>query len=324
MEMADRRADLLTAMASLKAHSQLMKEPFKARAYARVIEQLLALPAPITRFEDVAGLPGVGPSIRQALRDAFDGVPVVVDPRLQALTELQTVTGIGPARAAALVDAGVTGVADLRARAAAGDPLKLNARERLGLEHHASFLDKIPRSEMDAHRRRLEATMRDVAPDATLTLMGSYRRGLASSGDIDAAVVGADAAKASAAMSSLVDRLVADGYALKAHFGRGAKKFLGVVRLTPASPFRRLDLMAVPAAEAPFALLYFTGSDRFNVRVRGLAKAAGFSLNEHGLVPESPEARARLLDAGPQALATEADVLRFLGVAPVPPEERLA
>jgi len=123
-------------------------------------------------------------------------------------------------------------------------------------------------------------------------------------------------------MGALIDRLVADGYALKANFGRGPKKYLGVVRLPSGGAFRRLDLMAVPAPEAPFALLYFTGNDRFNMRVRGVAKAAGFSLNEHGLTPESSEATARL--AAAPAFAAEGDVLRFLGLEDVAPEARVA
>ena len=53
-----------------------------------------------------------------------------------------------------------------------------------------------------------------------------------------------------------------------------------------------------------------------------IVKAAGFSLNEHRLTPETPEAAARLASTPPPPLDSEDDVLRFLGLAPVPPSER--
>ena len=46
---------------------------------------------------------------------------------------------------------------------------------------------------------------------------------------------------------------------------------------------RRLDLLMTPDEEYAYALLYFTGSDRFNVAFRQYALDKGYSLNEHTL-----------------------------------------
>ena len=105
----------------------------------------------------------------------------------------------------------------------------------------------------------------------------------------------------------------------------GVKKVLGICRLPRRRHFRRLDLLAVPPDELPFALLYFTGSQAYNIRVRNVAKERGYSLSERGLRPLTEEAEAALRAAlAERPMETEADVLAFLGLPYVRPEERVA
>lgn len=61
------------------------------------------------------------------------------------------------------------------------------------------------------------------------------------------------------------------------------EKFMGVVRLKPQGPQRRMDLIVVPYAEIACALLYFTGSGIFNRSMRLLARKKGMSLSQHSL-----------------------------------------
>ena len=317
----DHLPDLVAALAALRTQCEITGDPHRARAYGRVHASLRSHVGPVRSVEDVAGLPGVGPSIRATLAQLIEkGTDGVVQPGLQAIQELQTVTSFGPMRAQGLAREGVTGVADLRDRVGRGQ-IALNAKEALGLRHWEDFRERIPRVEMDLIRAALEDAARAVAPTARLEIMGSYRRGAASSGDIDAAVIASTVSAASAAMRAIVARLVASGIGLRDHFGFGAKKYLGIVRLDPTSRARRLDLMAVPEHEAPFALLYFTGSDLFNVRVRGVAKQRGLSMNEHGFKSETDAAHEALADSPP--FLTEADVLAFLGLPNVEPVDRI-
>ena len=67
-----------------------------------------------------------------------------------------------------------------------------------------------------------------------------------------------------------------------ATLAEGVKKYMGVAQLR-RKPGRRIDLMLTPRAEYPYALLYFTGSKAFNIRVRRAALEKGLSLNEYGL-----------------------------------------
>lgn len=331
----NRMPDLVAALEALQVQADIDGETHRARAFGRALASLRTLTVAHS-IEDVATLPGVGPSIRATLAAVLEHPvgavtnvpPAPPDPRRTALAELLTVTSIGPTRARALVGMGVAGVVDLRARVARGE-VTVNAKEALGLLHWEDFNVRIPRAEMDRHRQAVLAVARVVAPsNVRVEVMGSYRRGAAESGDIDVAIIAPTQREASTAMASIVGRLLADGYALPGHFGFGPKKFLGIVRLpaenparTAENPARRLDLMAVSEREAPFALLYFTGSGRYNVRVRAHAKTRGFSLNEHGLTAEAPAA-ADALAAHVAGFRSEADVLAFLGLPFVEPAAR--
>ena len=127
--------------------------------------------------------------------------------------------------------------------------------------------ERIPRAEMDAHM----AFIAKVVPH--MTPAGSYRRGVADSADIDVVV--------REPIADVVARLVAADYI--AHtFGSGTKKFSGVVRL-PRGKYRHLDIVFTTPRCYPFAMLYFTGSARFNILMRLSAKRQGYKLNEYGL-----------------------------------------
>jgi DNA polymerase/3'-5' exonuclease PolX len=132
---------------------------------------------------------------------------------------------------------------------------------------------------MDAHAAQLMA-----AKPAALegVIVGSYRRGRPDSGDIDMLIRTTDAAvDAGKALADYVKQLRGTGY-IKEVLAIGEHKCLAISQL-PGEKARRLDLLVTPPEEFPFAVLYFTGSDGFNVRMRQLALERGFTLNEHAL-----------------------------------------
>lgn len=98
----------------------------------------------------------------------------------------------------------------------------------------------------------------------------------------------------------------------------------------------RVDVFYAPCSEKPFALLHYTGSRNFNIRVRAVAKKKGYKLNQHGLyvVSKSVEKSAANNTAKNTAnnttqltnvlksAKTEKDILDFLGITYKKPEER--
>jgi DNA polymerase/3'-5' exonuclease PolX len=80
---------------------------------------------------------------------------------------------------------------------------------------------------------------------------------------------------------------------------------------------RRLDILMTPENEYSYALLYFTGSDKFNVAFRQHALNRGYTLNEHTLKPM----RDGLSE--PPYMSTENDIFRFLGLRYIEPSQRV-
>ena len=314
-------ARIVDGLAALEQAHAAAGERFKAAAYGKVLAALRAKAArgeAVAELADLQDVPGIGPSIREKIGALLSGpvLPPPPPPRPPAEDELLRVHGIGPAKAKALRAAGIATVAELR-RAVASGGASLTAAQAAGLRHYEDLLGRIPRAEMARHEAVVRAAFQAAHPAFQVTIVGSYRREAADSGDVDALVTlpaALSAADATALFHAALHRMKADGYLLD-ELARGPKKFMGIVRLADGPSARRLDVLLCPAAEHAFALLYFTGSDAFNVAVRKTALAAGYSLNEHGLRSCKDKA-----DAPP--LPDEAAILAFLGLPFVPPHRR--
>jgi hypothetical protein len=149
------------------------------------------------------------------------------------------------------------------------------------------------------------------------TIVGSYRRGAETSGDIDMLItMDVEKEVQTKAFHSYVKTLRERGYMIE-ELSKGDQKNLSIVRLTPELPARRLDLLIIPAEQIAYALLYFTGSQGFNVAFRQEALKQGYTLNEHemkltGKVEAKPV---------PQ-LSSEEEVFAFLGIKYKEPKDR--
>jgi DNA polymerase beta len=292
------------------------KQPFKARAYAKVIAQIQGLDA-VRGAEDVKGVTGVGEKIKAKLEEIFATGGLAAAERAKAKHHLGTydaflnVYGVGPAKARALVDAGYESIAELRAAAATNKKL-LTKAQQAGLAHYEDLLERIPRTEMNKHARIL-ASVAAALEIPEHAIVGSYRRGAPDSGDIDVLLKSDDPED----LKEFVDALCESGYVIET-LAKGEKKFMGICRTSAKAAARRLDILLTPPAQFPFALLYFTGSDQFNIAMRRHALTLGYSLNEHGITgihgKEDPK--------GP--FPSEGSIFAFLGLEWKTPAERAA
>ncbi len=293
---------------------------FKARSYEAAMKFLKELPKPITSLEDLPpykkgdGLTGklrekVVEKITTGLMAEAEKARAERNP--DAIESFMNIYGVGPKKALDLIQAGYRSIADLRA-AAAANPKLLNKNQQVGLRYYDDLLQRIPRAEMDAHA----STLMGAKPSALEgVIVGSYRRGRPDSGDIDMLIRTTDAAvDAGKALAEYVKTLKAAGY-IKEVLAQGEHKCLAICQMPGASAARRLDLLVTPPAEFPFAVLYFTGSDNFNVRMRQLALERGYTLNEHALT----ELKTKSPVLG---LKTERDIFAFLKMEWREPVER--
>lgn len=287
---------------------------FRVRAYNKVLSGIHSL-ATVHRMEDLEGIIPANKhsEIRKKVAEVLttgslaSAEALKADPTNDILELFQGIYGVGPVRAKELVELGINSLEDLRKY-----PELLNAKQTIGLQYYEPLRERIPRTEMVAHESLLLGCL---PAGLTGSLAGSYRRQKESSGDIDLLLRGGNASH----LNRLVIHLTTTGYILET-LAHGDKKFMGICRLEGSIP-RRIDILLTSSEEYPYALLTFTGSDKFNVLVRAHANTLGYSLNEHRLsLTEEGAAAGKALPASP--LLTEEAILAFLGLAYIKPEDR--
>ena len=328
----DHTATILSALETMRLGELAKKEKtsvFKALAYKKAMDEIRRLGRPIRSMADIegplapnGGVGGIGPKIAEKIREILETGGLAAAQRVKetlgvdALEALMTIHGIGPVKARELVDGGIRSVGALR-MAVAANPGILNDTQKMGLKYGEFATLRIPRAEMDVHA----ATLTDFLPkDLKGEVVGSYRRRLATSGDIDVLLTYKPVVSAKKAIDlfhEYLDSLVDEGYILD-ELVSGDKKWMGYVKAGPTGIPRRLDVLLTPPEEYPYAVLYFTGSDRFNVAMRRWATEKGYTLNEHRM-----EALGNRTVAAVPGMKTEKDIFTFLGLRYVEPQDRV-
>lgn len=158
------------------------------------------------------------------------------DPVQQSLNRFNRIHGIGPVTARKWIEQGIMTLAQLRTEIAAGK-ITLTKEQTIGLEHLEDFEKRIPRGEMDKHVELIQNALRPLDSKLQIQIVGSYRRGAESCGDIDVLLAHANFdAKAHANkqfgtyIKDVVAALSAQHY-IKHQLSQGNLKFMGVCRL---------------------------------------------------------------------------------------------
>lgn len=311
----DNKQTIIDALDTLRKRDVADKQPFKAKAYEKVIKQLRDYKGAIYTIDDVSGMTGIGEKIREKIVEILEtgslasAERILASGKLTALDTFQAIYGVGPAKASALVAAGYKTIEELR-KAVAVDPKLLNENQRVGLAYYEDLLERIPRKEMGEH----ETILQNHVGEFTIGVVGSYRRGVASSGDVDV-LLKMDSAQGQEQFKTYIEALQKSSY-IDVILAQGPKKCMAICHIGDGCR-RRLDLLYTPIAEYAYALLYFTGSDKFNVAFRAHALECGYTLNEHTMVP----IRTGVVAVPP--MCEEKDIFVFLGVRYVEPCERI-
>lgn len=189
-------------------------------------------------------------------------------PRDCPLDALLKIDGIGPRTAVRLcVDNRVRSLADLEHAI-----LPTSVRTALAVSNRVAR--RIPRKSIAAVRRQIARLLQ-----TPFEVAGSYRRGAITCSDVDLVVqTGREFPTLQSVLQALDPLLEAD---LTSRNTR--TKYSGHLRAGRTDRLFRIDIRAVPPESFATALLYFTGSAAFNVKMRSHAKELGFRLNEYGL-----------------------------------------
>ena len=231
-----------------------------------------------------------------------------IDPKSAAVQQLATIPEIGTSAATKLYDKGIGSISDLEKH-----PELLNRKQKLGLTYHKDLAKRIPRKEMDKWNA-LAVGMAEKLK-IKLEIVGSYRRGVESSGDIDIMISDTNPDS----MELLIHDLTKQGYILD-EFVHGKKKFGGVAKIDKVC--RKLDIAFYPPEQYPYALLHWTGSGDFNQLIRGFARKKGMTLCEYGLYNIDGKVKISIPGEIECGVFEEKDIFRYLGIDYIEPCHR--
>jgi DNA polymerase (family X) len=291
------------------------ENPFKIRAYRNAADTIVHFGDPIAGLApaDRLRIPGIGKDLAAKIGELLDtgecryhrDLLQEFPPTILDLLRLQ---GVGP-KTVALLYRGLEirtledlerAARDGRIRELKGMGAKKEALILKALEERRSFAGRRLMPEAYDTAAALVADLRNHAPSADISIVGSLRRGCETCGDLDILAAGAPPTLMDAFTGyTLVERVLARGDTKSSVLLRGGFQ---------------ADLRLVPLESLGAAQQYFTGSKAHNIALRDRAIQRGLKLNEYGLFRVDDDRRI--------AGDTEAGIYEALGLAPVPPELR--
>lgn len=291
---------------------------FQIRAYQEAGRMLKEESEPITKknasLDAFNKLPRIGEALALKMMQYIETsqIPYLEELRAKVpepVRELLKIPGIGPKSVGKLYTlAGVKSKEDLIAKAESGE---LEQLEGFGKKSVEKLLKAIEQNQQKKKRHEREEAKKAVDPllDKLRALpgvhqvevAGSFRRRAETVGDVDLLVAGAVGPDA-------IEKACREAFPDLELLGSGDTKISFL--LMPQN--LQVDIRFVPLKSYGAALLYFTGSKDFNVKLRRKAIAQGYLLNEYGLMKSGEVV----------ASETEEDIFRALGVKWVAPEKR--
>jgi DNA polymerase (family X) len=252
------------------------ENPFKIRAYRNAADTIAHLGTPVADMSDEErrGIPGIGKDLAGKIAELIEtGSARYHQELLQefppTILDLLHLQGVGPKTVALLYHGlGIRTLEELEAAARDG---RIRALKGMGAKKEALILKALEERQRFTGRRLmveaadaaalLVAALREHAPDAEISPVGSLRRGCETCGDIDILAAGAPASIMDAFTSyKLVERVLARGDTKSSVLIWGGFQ---------------ADLRVVARESLGAALQYFTGSKAHNIALRDRAIGRG-------------------------------------------------
>ncbi|MEN3337553.1 MAG: polymerase [Acidobacteriota bacterium] len=291
------------------------ENPFKIRAYRNAADTIAHLAEPISGLSaaERLGVPGIGKDLAAKLAELIETGTCRYHQELleefpPTILDLLRLQGVGPKTVALLyrgleirtLDDLERAARDGRIRSLKGMGARKEALILKALEDRQRFAGRRLMAEAHDVAAALVSELRQHAPDADISTVGSLRRGCETCGDLDILAAGAPPSLMDAFTGyRLVERVLAHGDTKSSVLLWGGFQ---------------ADLRLVPAESLGACQQYFTGSKAHNIALRDRALQRGFKLNEYGLFRVEDDVRV--------AGTTEESIYEALGLEMIPPELR--
>jgi DNA polymerase beta len=316
---------IVDSLKILADYERINKEPFKVKAYEKVIDSIELFDKNIETPEDIKLLKGVGKKIEDKIIEFLNTGniaevdSVLSDPRYILGNKLKGIYGVGPAKITELM----TKIKDF-------DELKehpelLNDKQKIGLKYYDDMNIRIPMAEGKQHFKIVHKILNNLYTGIEFEFVGSFRRKNKDLGDIDILIKN----RSGLVLKDVIKQLEDKSYVIE-KLAQGNNKFMGICKLSPELPARRIDILIAEPSYYYFALLYFTGSYNFNIYMRKIALKKGLSLSEYGFkaanaanagVGVGVANNKNIIDTT-DSIHSEEDIFKYLDMAFVEPHKR--
>eukprot|EP00249_Psilotum_nudum_P008014 c20984_g1_i1 orf=1-1377(+) len=273
-------------------YEDVIGDEWRSLTYRKACTQIEKLPYMISCYEDVKNIYGIGDSMAEKIKEIVGTgrlqklESLKSDPQVQIVQKFVSVWGIGPRQAQKLYQAGYREVEELLKDSS------LSHMARIGVQYYHDLILRIPREEVENAEKYIQEVSADICPGIWIKATGSFRRGLATCGDIDILVTHPDGYSHRGFLVKLVQEMkgrnvITDGLHCSDHSSEGSRHkvdtFMGICLLPEHHHHRRIDIKVYPSEAYAFALVYFTGNDVLNRKLRYAAQRKGYKLNDQGL-----------------------------------------
>ena len=291
---------------------------FTVNAYRSAARLLAEETDPIYKkeatVENFKKLPKIGQALAQKMVEFIETEELEFLNQLrseipESVRNLLDIPGLGPKRIGQLyVQAGVTSKKELIKQAASGALKELPGFGEKMVDKILAAIDSDQQKKKRHERKEVEAIAKILIPLLNglegvkqVQIAGSYRRGSKTVGDMDILVTGKVDPQGA-------EKKIHEQFKEMTVLGSGDTKVSFVIFPNNL----QVDVRFVPEESYGAALLYFTGSKDFNIKMRKKAIEMGMMLNEYGLHHKGE------IIAG----KTEEEVFKKLEMEFVEPEKR--
>ncbi|KAH7283750.1 hypothetical protein KP509_34G022400 [Ceratopteris richardii] len=315
-------------------YKDALGDDHRSFSYHKAISVLEKLPFKIENVDQIKGLPTIGKSLREHINEILRTGSLSKlenfknDKKVQALRLFSSIWGIGPATALKLYEKGYRTLDDLKKEPS------LTASQRVGLQFYKDLTIKIPRHEVMEMESLVRKVAEHIEHDIIVVCGGSYRRGKAFCNDMDFIITHPDGSSHEGFLAKLVaalkekdflaeSLLISDTHSTE-KTDSGVDTYYGLCKYPGRELRHRIDFKVYSFQMYPFGLIAWTGNDVLNRKLRMLAEAKGYRLDDTGLYPfQHKSSTEKGKRKGPSiALKTERDVFDFLGFPWLEPHER--
>jgi DNA polymerase (family 10) len=221
-----------------------------------------------------------------------DKTGFISEDKTELYTSLLKIMGMGKNKAKQLLDMGLTSISQLKNKKYSS---MLNNESLIYLEYNP--IHSIPRHLIEDLEKKC----------SNVYFAGSYRRGKSASGDIDIITT--------KNLDKTFDEINYNKSAVIYKNGEDIISFLLNIN-NDGKTYVQVDLFHVEPENLIPMLTYATGSKKFNVRMRGIAKRLGYKLNQKGLYYRSNEKLVKIFK-------TEKELFNILKMDYLEPKDRI-